>query len=84
QLFTPLYWGAHYYYEMGDKKKAAKYHWQSLKNMEKYCPDARDGYREKAKISLEHLRKCLNSEDWEDVRKWFKHCKNKCLKKVKI
>ena len=83
QMFTPYYWCAHYYYEIGDKENAARYHWLNLESMEKYCPDARDGYREKAVSSLRQLNGCVDEKRWQEVRKWLKKCKNKCLVKIR-
>jgi len=81
--FTPMYWAACYFYDVHQLNKSAKFHIKNLKYMEKYCPDAREGYREKAKKSLQQLRKCLTPEDYKDIKRWMKKCKNKCLVKVK-
>ncbi len=81
--WTPFYWAGHYFYEIGDSENAIKYHKLSLKFMEKYCPDSRPGYREKARASIKHLKKLMPEGDWKKTRKWLKKCKNKCLRKVK-
>ncbi len=81
--FTPWYWGASYYATMGDKENAIKYHWLNLQNMERYCPDARPGYREKALASIAYLKKHSSSKEWKGYANWIKRCRNKCLKKIK-
>lgn len=79
--FTPLYWAACYLEKMGMYEECVTYHIKSLESMNKYCPDARDGYREKAKISLLQIKK--HDKDWKLWYKNFKKkVKNKCLKKV--
>ncbi len=79
--FTPFYWAAHYYFEVGDKESAAKYHMLNLQNMEKHCPDARPGYREKAVTSIKQLRACSSRHDWKKHQKWILKCKNRCVRK---
>lgn len=81
--FTPYYWAACYFYEIDDFDQSAKYHRLSLKNMEKYCPDAREGYREKAKKSFSHLKRCLPKNEYKKLAVKMRKCKNKCLKKVR-
>jgi len=66
-----------------DKSKAIKYHVKSLNNMNKFCPDARPGYREKALDSMKYLRKKMDPESWQKYRKKIKKFRNKCLMKVK-
>ena len=82
-IFTPFYWAGHYYYEMKDKENCIKYHKLNLQFMEKYCPDARDGYREKARTSIVHLKEHMPQEEWSKIHKWIKKCKNRCIIKVK-
>lgn len=82
-MFTPFYWAGHYYYEMDFKKECIKYHTLSLQHMEKYCPDARDGYRDKAMTSFKHLKESMEPRDWKKMRSWIHKCNNKCLAKVK-
>jgi len=82
--FTPFYWAAYYFYDNKDYKNSAIYHKKNLQAMENYCPDARDGYREKAQMSMKQLKKCLSTKDYKKHCKWFRRCKNKCLKKIKV
>lgn len=81
--FSPYYWAASYFYEIGDADNCIKFHKKSLSMMNKYCPDAREGYREKAKTSLKHLKHTMNNAEW---KKWYngfrKKATNKCLRKV--
>ena len=80
--FTPFFWVASYF-EKFDKLLAVKYHAKSLKMMEKYCPDARLGYRQKAIQSLRYLKRNLSKKEWGNTRKWLLKCKKKCLVKVR-
>ena len=84
QTFTPFYWAAGYYVSLGEKEKAVKCHLKCIHRMEKYCPDAREGYREKAKVALKYIRKHSEKEEWLKFRRKYKKYKNKCLRKVKI
>ena len=34
--------------------------------MSKYCPDAREGYREKAKTSLQYIKAHSNTDEWNE------------------
>jgi len=81
--YTPFYWAAYYYYEMKEKEQCIKYHKLNLQFMEKHCPDARPGYRDKAKTSIVQLKKNMNKDEWKIMRKWIRKCKNKCLMRVK-
>lgn len=81
-MFTPYYWCAKYYAEMKIKDKALFYHKRNLKATEKYCPDSRDGYKEKTKDSILYLKNNLDLESWELMKKWLSKAKNVCLKKV--
>jgi len=80
--FTSMYWAASYL-EYFDKKMAVEYHKKNLKFMEKYCPDSRPGYKEKATHSLKYIYAYLNKNEKDDYKKFLKHLKNKCLVKVK-
>ena len=51
--------------------------------MEKYCPDARTGYREKAVMSIKQLKNSAEKKEWKNMRKWILKCRNVCLSKVK-
>ncbi len=82
QTFTPLYWAA-CYFEKFDKGKATHYHKKSIKNMERYCPDAREGYREKAIHSISYIKKHSDAKSWKKYRSMIKKCKNKCLVKIR-
>ena len=82
--FTPWYWGGHYYYTVGDKDNAKIWYTKCLKRMNKYCPDSRDGYREKARTALKHLKSVSSESEWKSFCKWYKKSKNVCLRKVKI
>lgn len=81
-MFTPFYWAARYYFEMGIKQEAARYHKLNLEYMETYCPDSREGYREKAITSIKQMKECLSDEQWIEFKAWLSRRKNKCLKKV--
>jgi len=80
--FTPFYWAAKYFQKF-DKSKAIKYHVKSLKFMNKFCPDSRPGYREKALDSMIYLRKNMSKVEWGKYKLKIKNFRNKCLVKVK-
>lgn len=81
--FTPFFWAGSYYHEMKMPEESVKWHTESLRMMNKYCPDAREGYREKAKISLKHIKEDMSNDEWKEWYKNFKKTlRNKCLKKV--
>lgn len=82
-IFTPFYWGASYYYEMGQYSEAKDYYVRCLKYMERYCPDARDGYREKASIAISRVLSLLSPQDKTGFLRWVSKCKNKVIKKVR-
>lgn len=82
--FTPYYWAAGYLKLMNKKDDAVICYKKALKFMNKYCPDARPGYREKAKASLKYIKKHSSKSDWNSFYKWYKKSNNKCLKKVRI
>lgn len=82
--FTPYYWAGCYFYEMKMNKKALEYHQKCLKSMNKYCPDAREGYREKAKTSIQCLKSLLSQDEFHQWVSWIRRSKNKCLKKIKV
>ncbi len=84
QMFTPFYWAAGYYKEIGEKRKSLDCYNKCIKRMEKYCPDAREGYREKVRTALKIIKKYSTNDDWRKFRRWYKKCRNKCLLKVKI
>jgi len=81
--FTPFYWAACYFYEMNDKVRCVTYYKKGLNKMNKYCPDARPGYREKVLTSLRNLKKIMNKKEWNKYRKRYSTYTNRCLKKVK-
>lgn len=81
--FTPFFWAAGYLGEMNDPR-AVDYYKLNLKMMEKYCPDARDGYREKVRTSLRYIKKHLSNSDWKGYYAKYKKFNNRCLKKVRI
>lgn len=82
QMFTPFYWAAKYFQKF-DAKKAIEYHVKSLNHMEKFCPDARPGYRDKALDSMKYLRKRMNPVEWASYKRKIRKFRNKCLAKVK-
>jgi len=51
--------------------------------MEKYCPDARPGYREKANDSLKYIMRHLKLKEKKKYKKNIARFRNKCLIKVK-
>lgn len=81
--FTPFYWCAKYLFETGQKELAKTYYQKCLRNMEKYCPDARQGYREKATTAIRNYKACASREEYSDLKKWLASCKNRCLVKVR-
>ena len=81
--FTPFFWAAGYLASMKDSK-AVNYYKLNLKMMSKYCPDAREGYREKAKTSLQYIKAHSNTDEWNEFYVKHKKRKNKCLRKVRI
>lgn len=83
-MFTPFYWAGGYFFEMGMNDMAKECYLKCIKNMEKYCPDARGGYREKASMCLKRLSGMFDKSEKKEFMKWFKRRKNKCLKKVSI
>lgn len=82
-IFTPYYWAGCYFYEMKQIDRSIECHRKNLRYMEKYCPDARDGYREKAKTSIKQLKKMMNKTDWEELYHWIRKCRNKCIKIIR-
>jgi len=79
QMFTPYYWLAMYLIKFGDVKNAIKYSKLTLKNAEKYCPDARASYVDK----LCHCLKYLKNNDHTYFKSFCKNkISNKCVKKA--
>jgi len=81
-MFTSYYWCAKYFAELNQIETALKYFKRTLKAMEKYCPDARDGYKEKARDSISYFKNNTDAERWKSMTEWLKKCKNICLRKV--
>lgn len=82
QTFTPFYWAASYL-ERFDTKRAMRYHQKNLLMMEKYCPDARPGYSNKAIHSFLYLKKNMEKKVWKKFSQKAKKFRNKCLHKIK-
>jgi hypothetical protein len=80
--FTPFYWAA-CYLENIDKKMAIKYHKKAVIYAEKFCPDARPGYREKMKHSLRYLKKHLSGGRRASFKRWLFSCSNRCIIKTR-
>lgn len=76
--FTPFYWAARYL-ESISAEEAVTYHWKNLRNMERFCPDGRAGYKTKALDSISFI--CEHGEKDRLIR-WLKQCKNTCLVRV--
>lgn len=82
QLFTPYYWCCMYFIKYNKLEKAVRYAKLTIKNAEKYCPDARDSYVDK----LIKCIKCVKTNDkkgWKSFyKKYRKNAKNKCVKRA--
>ena len=76
--FTPFYWGACYLEEF-DPTLAIHYHKKAVKNMERYCPDTREGYKSKASHSIMYIKKNAPKNQWKEFKKWLYRCKNPCI-----
>ena len=84
QMFTPFYWAGGYYGSMKEKEKAVKCYMKCIRRMERFCPDAREGYREKARVALQYIKKNSDRKEWSEFKKKYRGYRNKCLRKVKI
>ena len=84
QTFTPFYWAGGYYGSLKKKMRAVECYMKCIRRMEKYCPDAREGYREKVKVALSYIKKHSDKKEWLNFKSEYKGYKNKCLRKVKI
>lgn len=80
--FTPIYWAA-CYLEQLDTSKAVLYHMNSLEMMDKYCPDARDGYMTKAIHSCKYIIDHIDNDQKHKFTTWIKTISNVCLVRIK-
>lgn len=76
--FTPFYWAARYW-ERFDKEIAMEYHIKCLDYINKFCPDTRQGYIDKAKNSILYLQKHMTKQDWQKYKIVLRKFRNKCL-----
>jgi hypothetical protein len=81
QMFTPYYWCFEYFRKYKSKKKAFLYACLTIKNADKYCPDARPGYVTKLLNCIEYIKK-YDKKRWKSFYIKYKNSKNKCVKKV--
>lgn len=81
QMFTPYYWAFRYFEKYKDDSRAKKYAILTIKEANKYCPDARPGYVTKLEDCLRYIAKHDNKKYLHFVSK-YKKSKNKCVKKV--
>jgi len=81
QLFTPYYWAFKYFLKFKDMHRASKYAFLTIKNADKYCPDARPGYVTKLSDCVVYIRK-YDADKWKAFYNKYKNSKNKCVKKV--
>jgi len=81
--FTPFYWAA-CYFEKYDPSIAVEYHLRCLRNMDKYCPDTREGYVSKASHSLKYINKYGTSINQKLIVSLVSKSKNKCLRRIMI
>ena len=81
QLFTPYYWCFEYFKKYKSKKKALKYARLTIKNADKYCPDARPGYISKLLNCIKYIKK-HDKDGWKNFCGRYKNSKNKCVKKT--
>jgi len=81
QLFTPYYWAFKYLLKFKDMERASKYAFMTIKNADKYCPDARPGYVTKLSDCVIYVQK-YEKNKWDTFRARYKNSKNKCVRKV--
>ncbi len=81
QLFTPYYWCFEYFKKYKNKKKALKYARLTIKNADRYCPDARPGYVTKLFSCIKYIKK-YDKDGWKIFCDRYKNSKNKCVKKT--
>ena len=79
QMFTPYYWCFEYFKKGKNKNKALEYSYLTMKNAEKYCPDARPGYISKLLSCIKYIKK-YDKKNWKNFCKIYKNSKNKCVK----
>ncbi len=80
-LFTPYYWAFRYFEKFEDNKNGIKYAFLTIKQADKYCPDARPGYIIKLLDCVKYIKKYDKSK-YKNLIKQYKNSKNKCVKKV--
>jgi len=76
--FTPFYWAAYYFEKVEDISNCVKYHKKTLHMMNKYCPNSRGGYKQKALSSYKKLKHL----EPDEIKKIRKKITNKHLKKM--
>ena len=77
-MFTPFYWAARYFMKYGDKERAIKYSYKTLKYAARYCPDSRKSYMAKCMHCCVYI--LLN--DTETAEKYLKGLLKKKTKKA--
>jgi len=80
-LFTPYFWSARYFMKYEIEDKAIKYSELTLKNADKYCPDARQSYIDKLLFCMKYLKK-KDKKEWSEIYNKYKKSKNRCVKKA--
>ncbi len=82
QKFTPQYWACMYFAKIRDHNRGLKYAKETLKQMEKFCPSAKQGYLVKAIDIAKYLKKS-HSAEWNNIRSMYvKTAKNDCIRKM--
>ena len=82
QMFTPYFWAFKYYAQFGDHTDARRLVIRTLKQMEEFCPSAKQGYLVKAEDCAKYLKK-YHSKEWKRIHRYYKkNSKNDCIKKM--
>ena len=80
-MFTPYYWCFEYFKKAKKKDRSLMYAYLTIKNADKYCPDARPGYVSKLLSCVNYIKK-YDKNKWGKFYSKFRSSKNKCVKKV--
>ena len=82
QMFTPYYWASIYFIKIHSKEKALEFCKSTIRNAEKYCPDARDSYVSKILYCISYMKN-YHKKEWNYFYEQYKNnIRNKCVKKA--
>ena len=82
QMFTPYYWATKYFIEMGEHDRASKYAVTTIKQAERYCPDARGSYVDKL-MDCANYMKSNHPGAWKKfVGRFEDNVQNRCVAKM--